>query len=29
MKTVIREIRETVQEIKQSFGGTLKKGLLS
>jgi DNA-binding IclR family transcriptional regulator len=27
MKTVIREIREAVQEIKQSLRGTLKKGL--
>jgi len=29
MKTVIREIRETVQEIKQSLGGTLRKELLA
>ena len=29
VKTTIRDILETVQEINQSFGGTLKKGLLA
>jgi DNA-binding IclR family transcriptional regulator len=29
MKIVIREIRETVQEVKQTLGGTLVKGLLA